>query len=481
MKNISVEVLSKKYKVSKSTIIRCLKINNIDVKKKLLLSTEEITNLCKLYLNNYSVKELSKKYKISKATVLTYLKTNNSYPRNFISSHTQYPILLKEFHSILNGNLKLTDFTYGSNKKVWWKCEVSDDHIWQSTINNRFRSRGCPCCSGKKTVLSNCLATTNPEISNEWHPTKNLPLTPFEVVNGSKKRVWWKCDEANDHEWEAAICDRFIGNGCPCCRGFKVVLSNCLATTHPNISKQWHPTKNINLTPYDVTFGSNKKVWWKCDISDDHEWKSYVASKTNSLTSNGCPCCSGLKTVLSNCLATTNPEMAKQWHPTKNALTPFDVTSGSGKKVWWKCKNNHDWIAKINYVANCINLGGTGCSLCYDSNGEKAIKSILNKINIHYEISKTFDDCRHEKKLRFDFYLTKHNILIEYDGIQHFKEIDFFGGVNGLLGNKKRDKIKNEYASKNNIPLLRIPYTKFNSIESEIKDFLNKNNIKINE
>lgn len=111
MKNISVEVLSKKYKVSKRTIIRCLKINNIDVKKQLLLSTEEITNLCKLYLNNYSVKELSKKYKISKATVLTYLKTNNSYPRNLISSHIQYPILLKEFHSILNGNLKLTDLT----------------------------------------------------------------------------------------------------------------------------------------------------------------------------------------------------------------------------------------------------------------------------------------------------------------------------------------------------------------------------------
>lgn len=316
-----------------------------------------------------------------------------------ISSHKRYDILLKELHPTLNGELKLTDFTHGSTKKLWWKCNVSDDHEWEASIVYRVNGNGCPCCFGSKVVLSNCLATTHPNDSKQWHPTKNQ-LTPFDVVSGSHKKIWWKCNKANDHEWEASIKDKIrvskLG-GCPCCRGIKIVLSNCLDTTNPKISEQWHPTKNLNLTPFDVSRGSDKKVWWKCNNANDHEWESTVKDITN----------------------------------------------------------------------------GHGCPYCYDSIGEKKVKSILNVMNINYEVQKKFNDCKHKKKLPFDFYLPKHNILIEYDGKQHFKCIEVFGGVKAFNGIKKRDKIKNEYAAKNNIPLLRIPYTKFNLIEEEIKYFLN--------
>jgi len=91
-----------------------------------------------------------------------------------------------------------------------------------------------------------------PEIAKEWHPTKNGALTPYEITHGSTRKVWWKCDVADDHEWQVAPNTRTNNNtGCPYCANQKVTLSNCLATTHPEVAKQWHPTKNEQLTPND--------------------------------------------------------------------------------------------------------------------------------------------------------------------------------------------------------------------------------------
>ena len=62
-----------------------------------------------------------------------------------------------------------------------------------------------------------------------------------------------------------------------------------LAETHPDIAKQWHPIKNYELTVFDVTPGSNKKVWWKCPKGDDHEWKALINNRNKG---RGCPFCS---------------------------------------------------------------------------------------------------------------------------------------------------------------------------------------------
>ena len=383
-----------------------------------------------------------------------------------ITQHIRYGKLLKEFHPTLNGELKLSDFSFGSNKKIWWECNVSDDHIWEAKINKRTNGQNCPCCSGKKIVLSNCLATTHPELSKQWHPTKNNKLTPFDVTFGSRKKVWWKCEVKNDHEWDATVVERKDGNNCPFCSGHRVILSNCLATTHPELSKQWHPTKNKTLSPYDIMYGSNKKVWWKCDLEKDHEWESTANKRTSG---HNCPCCSGRKLVLSNCLATTHPYLIKEWHPTKNGdFTPYDIMPGSSKKVWWKCSNGHEWKM---YPNGRTGKGGANCPSCNESHGERTISKILEKLFIKYESQKKFDGCKNINHLLFDFYLPKYNVCIEYDGEQHFKAIKFFGGNDALIKTQKRDKIKDEYCNKNNIHLLRIPYTKFDDIENIIIKF----------
>ena len=270
-----------------------------------------------------------------------------------------HPEVAKQWHPTKNGDLTPNNVTPGSNKKAWWKCDKGDDHEWESPINRISRGGGCSICSGKTVVLSNCLVTLNPELAAEWHPHKNGNLTPYDVALSSNKKVWWKCPEGDDHEWESVIASRSSGRDCSVCSGKTVVLSNCLVTLNPELAAEWHPHKNGNLTPYDVTISSGKKVWWKCPEGDDHEWKSAIASRSSGI---GCGVCSGQKTVLSNCLATLNPELAKQWHPHKNGnLTPYDVAPSSNKKAWWKCDkgDDHEWESPINRISR-----GGGCSIC---------------------------------------------------------------------------------------------------------------------
>ena len=207
------------------------------------------------------------------------------------SLSTLYPELAKEWHPTKNKELTPNDVVPGSNKKVWWQCSKGDDHVWQSAVTHRVRGNGCPMCSNRMMIESNCLETLNPQLASEWHPTKNGDLTPRDVPPGSNKIVWWKCPKGDDHEWEASVIARQNGSGCPICVNQIAVTSNCLATLNPELAKQWHSTKNKELTPYDVVPGSQKKVWWlgKCG----HEWLQSIRNRTKK--GQGCPKCSRIK------------------------------------------------------------------------------------------------------------------------------------------------------------------------------------------
>ena len=103
-------------------------------------------------------------------------------------------------------------------------------------------------------------------------------------------------------------------------------------------------------------------------------------------------------------------------------------------------------------------LNGQGCPKCNSSKGEISVREYLNNNNIKYIEQHTFENCVNKSKLKFDFYLPYNNIIIEYDGKQHFKPIGYFGGYKSFLNTKKRDYIKNEYCEINNLRMIRIPY-----------------------
>ncbi len=144
----------------------------------------------------------------------------------------------------------------------------------------------------KRPSKETSLATVNPKLASEWHNTLNGNLTPLDVTAGSNKKVWWKCDKGEDHEWEASIKSRNAGRGCSICSGKKVVKSVSLGFLNPKLTEEWHPSLNGVLTPNDVSIGSNKKVWWKCKAGEDHEWEASVDKRNNG---QGCTICAGKK------------------------------------------------------------------------------------------------------------------------------------------------------------------------------------------
>lgn len=130
--------------------------------------------------------------------------------KNILSN---YPNLSKEWNADKNGDLTPMNVTLHSNKKVWWMC--SKGHEWQAIINNRSKGSNCPYCSGRYATPETCLANVNPNLSKEWHPTKNKPLTPYDVTSCSSTKVWWLCPKG--HEWQATIKNRTYNRGCPDC------------------------------------------------------------------------------------------------------------------------------------------------------------------------------------------------------------------------------------------------------------------------
>jgi len=277
-----------------------------------------------------------------------------------------FPDVAAQWHPTKNGDVLPKHVVAGSGKKFWWKCPVADDHEWDAVVASRTGGgRGCACCRGLKVSVTNSLASRFPDVAAQWHPTKNGDLLPDQVVAGSHTKFWWKCPVADDHEWDATPRARTRGDGkstgCPCCRGFKVSVTNSLASRFPDVAAQWHPTKNRDVLPDQVVAGSHTKFWWKCPVADDHEWDAQANSRTWG--GRGCACCHGLKVSVTNNLAALFPDVAAQWHPTKNGdVLPKHVVAGSGKKFWWKCPvaDDHEWDATSNDRTG----GGAGCACC---------------------------------------------------------------------------------------------------------------------
>lgn len=341
----------------------------------------------------------------------------------------KHPELIDEWHPTKNGDLTPFDISSGSHKKVWWQCSINPKHEWQTCVKYRSEGSGCGYCSGKYTTEDNCLATNNPLLASEWHPTKNGKLTPLDVQPFSHSKVWWKCKNDPKHEWSSSVGSRSRGNGCGYCCGKIVSKENSLATINPLLASEWHPSKNGKVTPFDVTANSNKKIWWSCLKDPEHEWETTISSRNKG---NGCGYCSGRHVTKENSLLELNPQLASEWHPTKNGkLTPEEITSKSGKKVWWQCPDvkEHEWMSS---VAN--REKGSGCPNC------KPTTSIPEK-TIFYYLQKIFPDAEsgariESTKKSIDISIPSLKLGVEYDGWYFHQDVERDEDKDKLLDDK---------------------------------------------
>ena len=273
---------------------------------------------------------------------------------------TRYPEIAAEWDYEKNGELKPDNVIATSNTVVWWKRIYKDpktgkeSHLsWKTPVSSRtINHTECPYLTNTAVCAGiNDLQTKYPEIAVQWHPTRNGSLTPDQVFPYDARSVWWYLPYDDpitgkhfDFEWKCTIQSRVTQKtGCPYLTNAAVWVGyNDLATTHPAIAVQWHPSKNGDLTPEMVTYGSNKLAWWLYPYDDpktgkhfDFEWMATIESRT--VMKNGCPYLTNDAVWVGfNDLASTHPEVAAQWHPTKNGdLTPQMVTAGSNRLVWW--------------------------------------------------------------------------------------------------------------------------------------------------
>jgi hypothetical protein len=131
------------------------------------------------------------------------------------------------------------------------------------------------------------------------------------------------------------------------------MMGNSFATVHPELVREWSE-RNAPLTADQVTYGSNKIVWWKGVCG--HEWQVSVKSRSSG---EGCPICSGAQVIPGiNDLASLEPELAAEWSE-RNGIKPTEVSAGSHKKVLWKGRCGHEWEAVVKN-----RVSGSGCPYC---------------------------------------------------------------------------------------------------------------------
>ena len=366
--------------------------------------------------------------------------------KTFISLAEHNPELVCEWDFSANGDISPYNISYGSAIPVYWKC--SQNHKWPASPNHRSRGRGCPECAKIKRAISRrkteikkngSLAENNPALARQWHPTLNGSLTPYDVTACCPDKVWWQCEKDKRHEWPATIHSRNSDAGCPICSGHRIVVGiNDLATVRPDLAKQWHPTKNGDLKPTQVTAHNGKSVWWLCEKDKRHEWPAKIANRTNG---DNCPICSGKKVLVGyNDLATILPSLAKEWHPIKNQpLTPYDVTVGSNKQVWWKCEKGHEWPDSITHRSS-----ERRCPKCF---GE-AKTSFPEQVIFFYlrQVTTACNRYRLDTRTEIDVYLPEYKIGVEYDG-SYFHE-----GEEA----KQREAQKQEKLNQFGITLIRV-------------------------
>jgi len=184
---------------------------------------------------------------------------------------------------------------YFNNKVLKWQCFKDGCHeIFEASLGSiKSQNSGCSYCFGKKIGLSNCLATKNPTLASEWHPTKNGSLTPYDILSGSSKKVWWKCNNNPKHEWYSSPDNRNKHKNikeCPYCSHHLPSEDYNLLVINPEICEEWNYEKNDN-NPEEYHPNSHDKTWWKCKDCN-HEWEAKILDRNSG---TGCPECNKSK------------------------------------------------------------------------------------------------------------------------------------------------------------------------------------------
>lgn len=305
---------------------------------------------------------------------------------------------------------------------------------FQQKPNDHLNGRGCAKCGFEKTSQTN-YSTTDEFIkrANDVHDNKyDYSLTSY---TSNKSKVKIICLKHGVFEQNPN--NHLSGQNCPICSPQKKMLST---KEFISVAKKNHGKKyDYSLVIYR---GNKNTVNIKCKTHG-----SFKQTPNSHVCGQGCPKCVGKNKTTEDFIAE-----AKRIHGKKYDYSLTHYVNSKSKTTIICSKHG-----QFKQMAG-THLSGCGCPKCGESMGEKGTRVFLENNDIKYVREKRFDDCFNIIPLSFDFYLQEKNVLIEYDGMQHFKPINYFGGITSFNKMKINDIIKNNYATKHNIKLIRIAY-----------------------
>lgn len=342
--------------------------------------------------------------------------------------------VMKKYDFEKNQNIDLATITMASNKKIWWKCEKCG-RSWRAVVSsqtNKKKQHGCPYCSGRLVIKGQTdLASQRHELLLEWDYTKN-EILPEEISCFSGRKVWWKCCECG-HSWQATVGNRVSGSGCPKCNienvnsfceqavlyyikqlfpdainSDKLAIGMELDIFIPSINKAieydgevWHGSKHkieidnqknvlclekgiklIRIREPRLKEMDNCVVFIRKDSTTElsltdviHEVLDYLSPgnkiQVDVLRDTSLILEQYAVKKYGNSVSFLYPDIAAEWHPTKNGkLTPNKISKATNKKAWWLGKCGHEWQMSVSdRTSTYVRKDGTikkpyGCPFC---------------------------------------------------------------------------------------------------------------------
>ena len=287
------------------------------------------------------------------------------------------------------------------------------------------------------------------------HPNKNYNYSKVNYVN-TQTKVTIICPVHGDFEQMAG--SHLQGIGCRKCGHIKAhVNSHYTTDDFIKLSRQIHGIK------YDYSkvkyINSQTKVLLICSIPGHGQF--WQKPNNHIGLKHGCYKCRNIKIgEQSRYTKEQFIEKAKKIHGDRydNSLVKYERND---KSVIIICKKHGQF--KQAPIAHA----GThkqGCPKCQMSKGEQSLMNYFKSKGIKFRMQKIFPGCKDKRYLKFDFYIKKWNLCIEWNGKQHYEEVDHFGGAEALANNIRRDSIKKDYCEENGIGIIWIRYDEPNPI-----------------
>ena len=347
--------------------------------------------------------------------------------------------------SEINPNIEALDEYIKSHEKIRFKCLICE-HIWSATPANILSGYGCPKCAGN-------MKKTTEDFKKELNLISS-DIICLDEYQGYETKIKFKGLNCN-HIWKATPSSVLHGKKCPECN--KLAISKRFIKSHEQFINDAY-NSNPDITILGKYTKAKDRILCKCNICE-FKWNPIADSVVNGY---GCPKCSGrYKTIeeFKEEIYLVHPDIVIEGEYV-NAKSIFECT----------CKKcNYKWSSTAN------NLKYHGCSQCGNSHGEKRIKMFLENQCINFIQQKSYALLLGigGRRLSYDFYLPEYNLLIEFQGEQHEKPKEHFGGEEQFKIQQEHDKRKREYAQLHNINLLEIWYYDIDNIESILLETIN--------